>query len=134
MPPTGRIAPWPSIAGSHTRPSNGSGKPGGSNLIWSRPSRSRRTRTSEDKLIDVVGLYMNPPDGAIVFSFDEKSRIQARTPLNRACRSSRVNHDYKATAPPRFSLSSTSSPVSSSVSVYRSIATKSSWPFCAYQS
>jgi transposase len=31
----------------------------------------------EDKLIDVVGLYLNPPDGALVFSFDEKSQIQA---------------------------------------------------------
>jgi transcriptional regulator with XRE-family HTH domain len=27
----------------------------------------------EDKLIDVVGLYLNPPDNAIVFCFDEKS-------------------------------------------------------------
>jgi transposase len=31
----------------------------------------------EDKLIDVVGLYLNPPDNAIVLSFDEKSQIQA---------------------------------------------------------
>jgi transposase len=31
----------------------------------------------EDKLIDVEGLYLNPPDNAIVFSFDEKSQIQA---------------------------------------------------------
>ena len=30
-----------------------------------------------DKLVDVVGLYMNPPDKAAVFSFDEKSQIQA---------------------------------------------------------
>ena len=28
----------------------------------------------EDKLIDVVGLYLNPPDNAVVLSFDEKSR------------------------------------------------------------
>jgi transposase len=30
-----------------------------------------------DKIRDVVGLYMNPPDKAVVFSFDEKSQIQA---------------------------------------------------------
>lgn len=31
----------------------------------------------ESKLIDVVGLYLNPPEHAIVFSVDEKSQIQA---------------------------------------------------------
>ena len=31
----------------------------------------------EDKLIDVVGLYLNPPDQAIVLCMDEKSQIQA---------------------------------------------------------
>ena len=31
----------------------------------------------EEKLRDVVGLYLDPPHNAAVFSFDEKSRIQA---------------------------------------------------------
>jgi transposase len=31
----------------------------------------------EEKLTDVVGLYMNPPDNAIVYSVDEKTEIQA---------------------------------------------------------
>jgi transposase len=30
-----------------------------------------------DKIRDVVGLYVNPPHNAVVFSFDEKSQIQA---------------------------------------------------------
>jgi transposase len=30
-----------------------------------------------EKVRDVVGLYMNPPDRAVVFSVDEKSQIQA---------------------------------------------------------
>jgi len=30
-----------------------------------------------EKIRDVVGLYMNPPSNAVVFSFDEKSQIQA---------------------------------------------------------
>jgi len=33
-----------------------------------------------EKVIDVVGLYMNPPGNAIVLSVDEKTQIQA---LNR---------------------------------------------------
>ncbi len=54
----------------------------------------------EDKLIDVVGLYMNPPDNAIVFSFDEKSQIQAldRTQPSLPMKQGRpgtVTHDYK---------------------------------------
>jgi hypothetical protein len=28
----------------------------------------------------VVGLYMDPPDRAVVFSFDEKTQCQARHP------------------------------------------------------
>ncbi len=30
-----------------------------------------------DKVRDIVGLYMNPPDHAVVYSFDEKPQIQA---------------------------------------------------------
>jgi hypothetical protein len=31
----------------------------------------------EEKLVDVVGLYLNPPDQAVVLCADEKSQIQA---------------------------------------------------------
>lgn len=53
-----------------------------------------------EKLQDVVGLYMNPPDRALVFSFDEKSQIQAldRTQLLLPIRPglpARQTHDYK---------------------------------------
>jgi transposase len=54
----------------------------------------------EEKLVDVVGLYMNPPERAIVFSFDEKTQCQAldRTqpslPL-KAGRAATMTHDYK---------------------------------------
>jgi transposase len=34
-------------------------------------------RHFEEKLIDVVGLYLNPPDQAVVLCMDEKSQIQA---------------------------------------------------------
>lgn len=54
----------------------------------------------EDKLVDVVGLYMNPPERAAVFCFDEKTQVQAldRTqpslPL-RPGRAGTMTHDYK---------------------------------------
>jgi|SRR5579875_784519 len=54
----------------------------------------------EEKLIDVVGLYLNPPKRAVVFSFDEKTQVQAldRTqpslPL-RPGRAGTMTHDYK---------------------------------------
>jgi hypothetical protein len=53
-----------------------------------------------DKLVDVVGLYLNPPDKALVLSCDEKSQIQAlnRTqpglPMKRG-RAGTMTHDYK---------------------------------------
>lgn len=53
-----------------------------------------------DKLYDVVGLYMNPPERAVVLSVDEKSQIQAldRTQLGLPLKKGRCNtmtHDYK---------------------------------------
>lgn len=54
----------------------------------------------QDKLEDVVGLYLSPPDNAIVLSCDEKSQMQAldRTqpglPLKRG-RNATMTHDYK---------------------------------------
>ena len=54
----------------------------------------------EEKLRDVVGLYLNPPENALILSADEKTSIQAlvRTqpglPLKRG-RSGTMTHDYK---------------------------------------
>jgi len=47
-----------------------------------QPHRSESFRLSQDpqlveKVRDVVGLYMNPPDNAVVLCVDEKSQIQA---------------------------------------------------------
>ena len=53
-----------------------------------------------EKLIDVVGLYLNPPDKSLIFSVDEKSQIQALDrsqpglPLKRG-RCATMTHDYK---------------------------------------
>jgi transposase len=54
----------------------------------------------EEKLIDVVGLYLNPPDKAIVLCCDEKSsvqaldRTQASLPMKKG-RAATMTHDYK---------------------------------------
>jgi transposase len=70
-----------------------------------KPHRVKTFKLSKDphfvdKLRDVVGLYVAPPERAIVFSFDEKSQIQAldRTqpglPLKKG-RAGTMTHDYK---------------------------------------
>src|SRR5271163_434263 len=77
--------------------------------IWQafglQPHRSATFKLSPDPLLiekvrDIVGLYMNPPDHAVVFCVDEKSQIQAldRTqpllPLQPG-QVERGTHDYK---------------------------------------
>lgn len=70
-----------------------------------KPHRTETFKLSRDprfleKLTDVVGLYLNPPDKAIVLCIDEKSQIQAldRTqpglPLKKG-RCGTMTHDYK---------------------------------------
>src|SRR5580704_7463780 len=70
-----------------------------------KPHRIKKFKLSPDpgfleKLTDVVGLYLNPPDQAIVLCGDEKSQIQAldRTqpglPLKKG-RCGTMTHDYK---------------------------------------
>jgi transposase len=70
-----------------------------------QPHRTETFKLSPDPLLiekvrDIVGLYMNPPDHALVFCVDEKSQIQAldRTqpmlPL-RPGQIERRTHDYK---------------------------------------
>jgi transposase len=54
----------------------------------------------EEKLVDVVGVYLNPPSRAVVFSFDEKTQCQAldRTQPSlpmKAGRAGTMTHDYK---------------------------------------
>ena len=70
-----------------------------------KPHLSRTFKVSndirfEEKLTDIVGLYMNPPERAVVLCCDEKSQVQAldRTqpglPLKRG-RAQTMTHDYK---------------------------------------
>jgi transposase len=77
--------------------------------IWSarglKPHRVRTFKLSndkrfEEKLVDVVGLYLNPPEKAVVLCMDEKSQIQAldRTQPSlpiKPGRAGTMTHDYK---------------------------------------
>jgi transposase len=70
-----------------------------------QPHRLRTFKKSSDpafaaKVVDVVGLYMNPPAHAVVVSIDEKSQIQAldRTPPGLPMKPGKcatMTHDYK---------------------------------------
>jgi transposase len=77
--------------------------------IWKKyqlkPHRVRTFKLSQDphfveKVQDVVGLYLNPPDKTLVLCVDEKSQIQAldRTqpglPMKKG-RAGTMTHDYK---------------------------------------
>lgn len=77
--------------------------------IWKahglKPHLTRTFKLSHDpnfseKVADVVGLYLNPPEKALVLSVDEKSQIQAldRTqpglPMKKG-RAGTMTHDYK---------------------------------------
>jgi transposase len=79
------------------------------NNIWRahnlQPHRTKTFKLSRDpqfleKMTDVVGLYLNPPQKAIVLCVDEKSQIQAldRTqpglPIKKG-RCGTMTHDYK---------------------------------------
>ena len=78
-------------------------------LVWHarglKPHRVKTFKLSndprfEEKLVDVVGLYMNPPEKAIVLCADEKSsvqaldRTQASLPMVKG-RGQTMTHDYK---------------------------------------
>ena len=77
--------------------------------IWKehglKPHLTRTFKLSNDpkfaeKVVDIVGLYLNPPDKAVVLCVDEKSQIQAldRTqpglPMKKG-RAATMTHDYK---------------------------------------
>ncbi len=77
--------------------------------VWSelglQPHRVTTFKVSNDphftdKLIDIVGLYLDPPERAVVLCMDEKSQIQAldRTqatlPMTKG-RAGTMTHDYK---------------------------------------
>jgi transposase len=105
-----------------------------------QPWRSRSFRFSTDpqleaKVVDVVGLYLSPPENAVVLSVDEKSQIQALEraapilPLQPGLPEAR-SHDYvrhgTSTLFAALEVATGKSPRRSS----RATATRSSSPSC----
>ena len=70
-----------------------------------KPHRTKSFKVSNDpnfveKLVDVVGLYLDPPEHALVLSCDEKSQIQALDRTQKSLpmfpgRLKTMTHDYK---------------------------------------
>jgi hypothetical protein len=69
-----------------------------------QPHRAESFKLSTDplslaKVRDIVGLYLNPPDKALVLCADEKTQIQAQIACSRFCRCARSverrTHDYR---------------------------------------
>ena len=70
-----------------------------------KPHMVKRFKLSNDplfieKLVDVVGLYLNPPEQALVLSVDEKTQIQALDRTQKSLpiykgRAQTLTHDYK---------------------------------------
>jgi transposase len=70
-----------------------------------KPHLTKTFKVSNDprfteKLVDVVGLYLNPPEHALVLSCDEKSQIQALDRTQKSLpmfpgRLGTMTHDYK---------------------------------------
>lgn len=106
-----------------------------------KPHQVRRFKVSRDprfveKLEDIVGLYMSPPEHALVLCCDEKSQVQAldRTqpglPLKKG-RAATMPMITSATARPRCLPHSTCWTAVSSRSASSSTATPSGSSFCA---
>ena len=108
--------------------------------IWQafslQPHRSENFRLSKDplfvdKVVDIVGLYLNPPEHALVLCVDEKSQVQAldRTSFCFRCVPGRWRGALtttSATARPRCLLRSISPPARSSASASANTAARSS--------
>ena len=74
---TGRERRWPSAQDCRRRRSGGSGE-----RLNPKPHRTDTFKLSTDplfveKVYDICGLYLNPPEAAVVLSVDEKSQVQA---------------------------------------------------------
>jgi putative transposase len=108
-------------------------------LLGLQPHRSKNFKLSTDpffveKVRDVVGLYLNPPDKALVLCVDEKSQVQAleRTqpvlPIGLGYLEG-VTHDYYRHGTTTLFAALNVLEGRSSRSASRAIGIKSFWPF-----
>ena len=76
-PPSGAPGRWPTGMGSARTRWLGSGASTICGLGRSTTFKVSDDPDFEAKLVDVVGMYLDPPAKAAVFSFDEKTQVQA---------------------------------------------------------
>ena len=76
-PRTGRARRWPSAPGCRSPRSGGSGRRSSSSRTAARTFKLSNDPLFVEKVYDVVGLYLNPPEAAVVLCVDEKSQVQA---------------------------------------------------------
>ena len=98
--PTGVAEPWPSNKASARTRFIGCGRVISSNPTFRKLSNYLVMPKFLEKLTDVVGLYLNPPEKALVLCVDEKSQIQALDPTQpglplKKGRCGTMTHDYK---------------------------------------
>src|SRR5690606_18447629 len=77
-----------------------------------KPHRLQSFKISNDpmfaeKVVDVVGLYLNPPDNAMVLAVDERTQIQARDGTQAPCQCNPVTWNDRPTI-----IGATGSPIS----------------------
>ena len=75
-------------AGRERRPPcSGCGRPGGSSPTWSETFKLSNDNSFEEKLVDVVGLYLNPPgQGGGACAWTRSRRSRPWTAPRRRCR------------------------------------------------
>ena len=109
-------------------------------LFGLQPHRTRSFKLSTDpffieKVRDIVGLYLNPPDKALVLCVDEKSQIQAleRTqpmlPMGFGYVEG-VTHDYKRHGTTTLFAALDVPTARSSPNASHATGIRSSWPSC----
>ena len=104
-----------------------------------KPHRVDSFKVSKDpmfveKVRDIVGLYLNPPEKAIVLCVDEKSQTQAWSAANPSCRCVLVCPSVRPTimcvTGLFLCLRLTTRPLDGfSADVISATATRNSWPF-----
>jgi hypothetical protein len=95
----GACARWRARSNLHPRPSIAFGRRSTFSRIAPRPSSFPPTPLFVDKVRDIVGLYLAPPERALVLCVDERSQIQALDrsqplPPMRPGQIERRTHDY----------------------------------------
>ena len=114
----------------------GSGGRSGSSRTWTEAWKLSTDPQFIDKVRDIVGLYLNPPEAAVVLCVDEKSQIQA---LDRTApvlpllpgTPQRRSHDYTrhGTTNLYAALEMASGKVISQMTPrHRAMSSSSSWP------